>query len=157
MVAPAPRALACGGVSVEVELYALSPSALGTLLTQIMPPLSLGWISLADGRQVHGFLCESYATEEASDISKYGPGRTTSSHQSARPITEAPIPPERTEPMATASRAPWHQEIRAGISTGNPADAVHDWRLVLSAGSGRSGRSGPEGRGVAGHPVSETS
>ncbi|MEV7964528.1 allophanate hydrolase [Sphaerisporangium sp. NPDC088356] len=61
-----------GGVSVEVELYALSPSALGTLLTQIMPPLSLGWISLADGRQVHGFLCESYATEEASDISKYG-------------------------------------------------------------------------------------
>ncbi|WP_405140819.1 allophanate hydrolase [Sphaerisporangium sp. NBC_01403] len=61
-----------GGVSVEVELYALSPSALGTLLTQIMPPLSLGWISLADGRQVHGFLCESYATEEAADISKYG-------------------------------------------------------------------------------------
>ncbi|MCW2878177.1 MAG: gatA [Sphaerisporangium sp.] len=75
-----------GGVSVEVELYALSPSGLGTLLTQIAPPLSLGWVSLADGREVHGFLCESYATEEAPDISTYGswPGYLLSSERGRR-------------------------------------------------------------------------
>lgn len=61
-----------GGVPVEVELYDLSPSALGTLLTQTTPPLGLGTIELADGRAVHGFLCEPYATEQAPDISHHG-------------------------------------------------------------------------------------
>jgi allophanate hydrolase len=63
---------ATGGVTIEVELYGLTTPALGTLLTQITSPLSLGWVRLADGREVHGFLCESYATEEASDISGHG-------------------------------------------------------------------------------------
>lgn len=61
-----------GGVQVEVELYDLSPSALGVLLTQTAPPLGLGTIRLADGRAVHGFLCEPYATEDAPDISHHG-------------------------------------------------------------------------------------
>ncbi|MER5644519.1 allophanate hydrolase [Streptosporangium sp. NPDC002524] len=63
---------ASGGVQVEVELYDLSPSALGVLLTQTAPPLGLGTIQLADGRAVHGFLCEPYATERAPDISHHG-------------------------------------------------------------------------------------
>ncbi|MEU8381274.1 allophanate hydrolase [Streptosporangium sp. NPDC048865] len=63
---------ASGGVRVEVELYDLSPSALGVLLTQTAPPLGLGTIRLADGRAVHGFLCEPYATEDAPDISHHG-------------------------------------------------------------------------------------
>jgi allophanate hydrolase len=63
---------ATGGTSVEVELYALSPLALGTLLTRIPPPLTLGMIGLADGREVHGFLCESYAVAGATDISRHG-------------------------------------------------------------------------------------
>ncbi|MFB9675796.1 allophanate hydrolase [Streptosporangium vulgare] len=61
-----------GGVQVEVELYDLSPSALGVLLTQTAPPLGLGTIRLADGRAVHGFLCEPYATEDSPDISHHG-------------------------------------------------------------------------------------
>ncbi|MFF3440201.1 allophanate hydrolase [Streptosporangium sp. NPDC002721] len=61
-----------GGVQVEVELYDLSASALGTLLTQTTSPLGLGTIELADGRAVHGFLCEPYATEDAPDISHHG-------------------------------------------------------------------------------------
>ncbi|MEU3167523.1 allophanate hydrolase [Streptosporangium sp. NPDC006930] len=63
---------ASGGVAVEVELYELAPSALGILLTQTAPPLGLGTIELADGRAVHGFLCEPYATEQAPDISHHG-------------------------------------------------------------------------------------
>ncbi|GAA4187598.1 allophanate hydrolase [Streptosporangium oxazolinicum] len=60
-----------GGVPVEVELYDLSPSALGILLTRTTSPLGLGTIELADGRAVHGFLCEPYATEQAPDISHH--------------------------------------------------------------------------------------
>ncbi|MEW9532375.1 allophanate hydrolase [Microbispora sp. NPDC049125] len=60
------------GVSVEVELYSLGSAALGALLTRIAPPLGLGWVALADGREVHGFLCEPYAVEKAADISGYG-------------------------------------------------------------------------------------
>ncbi|WP_371780054.1 allophanate hydrolase [Streptosporangium subroseum] len=61
-----------GGVSVEVELYGLSPAALGALLTRIAPPLSLGTVRLDGGRTAHGFLCEAYATDEATDISRHG-------------------------------------------------------------------------------------
>ncbi|WP_436759055.1 allophanate hydrolase [Streptosporangium sp. V21-05] len=61
-----------GGVQVEVELYELSPSALGVLLTQTAPPLGLGTVQLTDGRAVHGFLCEPYAIERAPDISHHG-------------------------------------------------------------------------------------
>ncbi|MGJ6960442.1 allophanate hydrolase [Streptosporangium sp. G11] len=61
-----------GGVPVEVELYGLTSSALGALLTQTAPPLGLGTVELADGRAVHGFLCEPYATEKAPDISHHG-------------------------------------------------------------------------------------
>jgi hypothetical protein len=48
------------------------PEALGILLTQNTAPLSLGAVLLDDDREVHGFLCESYATEEAIDISSHG-------------------------------------------------------------------------------------
>jgi allophanate hydrolase len=61
-----------GGVPVEVELYELSTSALGSLLTMISPPLGLGTVELDGGRTVHGFLCESYAATGALDISAHG-------------------------------------------------------------------------------------
>ncbi|SNS60466.1 allophanate hydrolase [Streptosporangium subroseum] len=64
--------VATGGVPVEVELYGLSPSALGALLTRIAPPLSLGTVQLDGGRTAHGFLCEAYAADEATDISRHG-------------------------------------------------------------------------------------
>ncbi|MFC4586180.1 allophanate hydrolase [Sphaerisporangium corydalis] len=74
------------GVRVEVELFGLTTAALGTLLTQIAPPLGLGWVRLADGREVHGFLCESYATRDAPDISRHGswPGYLLSSDHDRR-------------------------------------------------------------------------
>ncbi|MEO3788329.1 allophanate hydrolase [Actinocorallia sp. B10E7] len=60
------------GVEVEVELYVLDAAGLGELLTETAPPLGLGTLELADGRTVHGFLCEAYATREAPDISGHG-------------------------------------------------------------------------------------
>ncbi|MFC7385356.1 allophanate hydrolase [Sphaerisporangium rhizosphaerae] len=60
------------GVAVEVELYELGTQALGTLLADTAPPLTLGTVDLADGRRVLGFLCEAYAAESAKDISAHG-------------------------------------------------------------------------------------
>ncbi|ETK33730.1 allophanate hydrolase [Microbispora sp. ATCC PTA-5024] len=60
-----------GGGAVEVELHELAPAALGELLVSIPAPLGLGTLELADGRRVHGFLCESYAVASARDITAY--------------------------------------------------------------------------------------
>jgi allophanate hydrolase len=61
-----------GGVCVEVEVWALPLAAVGSFLAAIPAPLGLGCIQLADGSAVTGFICESYATLQALDISEYG-------------------------------------------------------------------------------------
>jgi len=45
---------------------------LGSFLALIPPPLGLGSVQLADGRYVHGFLCEAHALSGARDISGFG-------------------------------------------------------------------------------------
>jgi allophanate hydrolase len=45
---------------------------LGSFLALVPSPLGLGSIELADGTQVHGFLCEPFALEGARDISHFG-------------------------------------------------------------------------------------
>ncbi|WP_329104361.1 hypothetical protein OG792_29480 [Micromonospora sp. NBC_01699] len=61
------------GASIEVELWRLPPAALGGLLAGVPAPLGLGWLRLADGREVLGFLCEAYAAgPETEDISATG-------------------------------------------------------------------------------------
>ncbi|WP_326562602.1 allophanate hydrolase [Micromonospora sp. NBC_01796] len=61
------------GVSIEVELWRLPPTALGGLLDGVPAPLGLGRLRLTDGREVLGFLCESYAAGAGTeDISATG-------------------------------------------------------------------------------------
>jgi allophanate hydrolase len=60
------------GVAVAVEVWAMPQAAVGSFLALIPPPLGLGSIELADGRQVHGFLCEAHALTGALDISAHG-------------------------------------------------------------------------------------
>jgi allophanate hydrolase len=61
------------GAAIEVELWRLPPAALGGLLSGVPAPLSLGWLRLADGREVLGFLCEAYAAGTgAEDITATG-------------------------------------------------------------------------------------
>jgi allophanate hydrolase len=60
------------GVSVEIELWLIAPSALGELLADIPAPLTLGRLQLDDGREVTAFLCENHATAGAPDISEHG-------------------------------------------------------------------------------------
>ena len=47
-------------------------SAVGSFLALIPPPLGLGSVELADGRLVHGFICEPLALAGARDVSAFG-------------------------------------------------------------------------------------
>ena len=60
------------GVAIEAEIWSLTPAALGTLVAGIRPPLGIGTISLEDGTQRKGFVCEAYAVRDAEDISGHG-------------------------------------------------------------------------------------
>ncbi len=60
------------GTSIKLELWALSPAAFGKFVAAIPPPLSIGTIRLADGREVKGFIVEPAAINGARDISAYG-------------------------------------------------------------------------------------
>ena len=71
---PKPGLLRVGddGGSVTVELWAVPLTELGSFLALIPAPLGLGTLQLEDGRQVHGFLCESHAVTGAADITAWG-------------------------------------------------------------------------------------
>lgn len=60
------------GSSIELELWALSAAAFGKFVAAIPPPLSIGTIRLADGRDVKGFIVEPSAVNGARDISGFG-------------------------------------------------------------------------------------
>lgn len=60
------------GVAIEVEVWELPSSELGSFLTGIPAPLGLGKVQLADGRWESGFICEPYGLTGAQDISHLG-------------------------------------------------------------------------------------
>jgi allophanate hydrolase len=57
--------------------------AVGSFLALIPPPLGLGSMQLADGRTVHGFLCEGHALQGAEDITRHGGWRAYLAARSA--------------------------------------------------------------------------
>jgi allophanate hydrolase len=61
-----------GGAAIEVEVWSLPSAQVGAFLASINAPLGLGTVELADGRRVHGFLCEAHALANAVDITEYG-------------------------------------------------------------------------------------
>jgi allophanate hydrolase len=60
------------GASIEVELWDVPLAAFGSFVTEIPGPLGIGTLSLADGRQVKGFICEPRGIEGARDITAFG-------------------------------------------------------------------------------------
>ncbi|HYN92615.1 MAG TPA: allophanate hydrolase [Pilimelia sp.] len=71
---PALIRVGAGGAAIEVEVWQVPRAAVGALLAGVPAPLSLGWVRLADGREVLGFLGETYAAGEpgAHDITASG-------------------------------------------------------------------------------------
>ena len=60
------------GASVEVEVWALPKAAFGAFIDGVGAPLSIGTVTMADGRGVKGFLMEAAAVAGARDISSFG-------------------------------------------------------------------------------------
>jgi allophanate hydrolase len=60
--------VATGGASIEVETWSVPAAHFGTFVAGIPAPLAIGKVELETGEQVCGFVCESYATATAEDI-----------------------------------------------------------------------------------------
>jgi len=64
-----------GGAAIEVEVWEVPKTALGGFVDAIPEPLGIGTVTLEDGRQVKGFLCEARAVQGARDITSLGSWR----------------------------------------------------------------------------------
>lgn len=64
--------VADNGASIAVEVWALPTEHLGAFIAAIPAPLGIGQIELQNGNSVSGFICESYAAQNARDISEFG-------------------------------------------------------------------------------------
>ena len=60
------------GAPIRVELWDVPAAAFGSFVAGVPAPLGIGTLTLADGRQVKGFICEPYALDDASDITEFG-------------------------------------------------------------------------------------
>lgn len=58
--------------NIEVEVWDLPITEFGSFVNEIPSPLGIGTITLEDGSQVKGFLCEPYALKNARNITEYG-------------------------------------------------------------------------------------
>ncbi len=69
---PGLQRVASDGAAIAVEVWAMPMAAVGSFLSLIPPPLGLGSVELADGRHVHGFICEGHALQDALDVTSFG-------------------------------------------------------------------------------------
>ena len=60
------------GAAIDVEVWDVPPAAFGSFVDGIPAPLGIGTVTLEDGQQVKGFLCETHATKAARDITSLG-------------------------------------------------------------------------------------
>jgi allophanate hydrolase len=60
------------GQGIETEVWRLSPRAFGQFVAEVPAPMGIGTVSLDDGTQVKGFLCEVAALDGARDITEFG-------------------------------------------------------------------------------------
>ncbi|QJD57961.1 allophanate hydrolase [Pseudomonas sp. gcc21] len=78
------------GAAIDVEVWELPSSELGSFLTGIPAPLGLGKVQLEDGRWETGFICDPYGLAGAEDITGFGGWRAylaSKSQQPPLPIT----------------------------------------------------------------------
>lgn len=61
-----------GGRRQEIEIWRMPKEKLGDFLGMIPSPLGLGKLSTAEGKEIIGFLCETYAVTGAKDITASG-------------------------------------------------------------------------------------
>ncbi len=60
------------GPGIEVELWQMPMEAFGSFVALIPQPLGIGTVTLADGRNVKGFICEPAGIATATEITDFG-------------------------------------------------------------------------------------
>lgn len=60
------------GSGIETEVWRLTPRAFGEFVAEVPAPMGIGTVTLDDGSEVKGFLCEVAALEGARDITEFG-------------------------------------------------------------------------------------
>lgn len=80
------RVAAGEGASIALEVWAVPIAHVGSFLALIPPPLGLGSVELADGRWVHGFICEGHALAGALEVTSHGGWRAYIASRTA-PVT----------------------------------------------------------------------
>lgn len=60
------------GAHIALELWDIPLARFGEFVAEIPAPLGIGTLTLDDGRQVKGFICEPLALRDARDITAYG-------------------------------------------------------------------------------------
>ncbi|MBR8743873.1 allophanate hydrolase [Nocardiopsis sp. MG754419] len=69
---PGLQRVARDGAAIRCEVWLISRAGLGAFLAGLPAPMSLGAVTLADGRTVVGFGCDAAAVEGAQDITGHG-------------------------------------------------------------------------------------
>ena len=64
------------GQSIELEVWDIPLANFGAIVAEVPAPLGIGNVQLEDGSWVKGFICESYAIQDATDISHFGGWRS---------------------------------------------------------------------------------
>jgi len=60
------------GSAIALEVWAMPTNRFGDFIRGVPKPLGIGTLTLENGTEVKGFLCESSATAEAEDVTNYG-------------------------------------------------------------------------------------
>ncbi|XP_044717055.1 amidase domain-containing protein [Hirsutella rhossiliensis] len=113
------------GQQIAVEVWQLPCQALASFMATIPPPLAIGSIELADGRWVHGFVCEPVGLRGARDITQFGGWEAYMQHSAKRQVSRVLIA-NRGEIAARIVRTLRKMNIEAvSIYTDVDADTPH--------------------------------
>lgn len=74
------------GAAIAVELWDIPLARFGEFVAEIPAPLGIGSLELADGRWVKGFICESAALDDATDITEFKGWRNWVAHQESKHV-----------------------------------------------------------------------
>jgi allophanate hydrolase len=74
---------------IDIEVWSLDRDAFGDFVSEVPPPLAIGTLELASGKNVKGFVCEPCALDGAKDITRHRSWRSYLASLEATPGAQA--------------------------------------------------------------------
>ena len=105
------------GVAVDVEIWTMPAEQFGRFVASIPAPLSIGTLTITDGRDVKGFLVEAEATRDARDISAFGGWRNFMEQMKVERVSRARLRPYCVVTAGYPATPPGKPMVTPGIST----------------------------------------